>query len=883
MVLALTSVVACGAVLRPPDPDRRLAIHTQGTAFAVDRGYRFIVLPEPRANVVRIDVRYPVGWIDDPVGKEGLAHLVEHLLTEVEVTRDGTRTSLDGELASVALSFNARTTTDSTTYEATALPEALDALIRIEAERITVGCAGIPRELFEREREVVRNELRERAGGGGSELQRAIYEAIYPAGHPYRRVDSPETVAAITYEDVCGFIVGPYHQGTPTIAISGDVDVADVKKSVLTHFTHVPKRRPASTPAVSPAPVHGGTVKLRGAVDEPMLIATWPLPPMASTEYRLLELAWSRIATNLENYAFLYQWGHSGSFTIVGGPQAPVLAVSIVLDSASDVYEAKGRVGSALRDMYYQVARPGAEADEAAWVRTWERRAARLLGRWESLEGRNELSTDFQQYEPNSSVVTRIKELQSSRPSQVRALAERWLTEARARFLLIEPANASVAGSSSVFQGIVEQHGARVDPALADKPLPAPPLIRQLHSERYTQSNGLSIVLARGTGAPIAHAELVVDAGTADAPFGKEGVAYTVGASEVYADAMVFDAHMLSIRIDDLIASVAAELRFPGYGLSDDQKKYMIARLSHPRVIERDAYTTDVLLALYGEGHPYARSEISAAGVKRLSHDYVEAWARRHITAKNATLVVVGDADTELVKRHIAYNADHVAAGSRTRDVKTLPRTTAGFVVGVTEKASPTVDLAAYFVGGRGVDEDYPKRLVLEAVLSAQFAQLREKRALTYGFHASYEPGRAGGMWTIGGTVDATRAAEAAQLMIEILDGLRRDPEVYRGAFVLGREKVLESLLVNVTSTAAVASRLAFLARFELDDNYYNTLAQAVAGLTLSDLHAFVARELAVDQHVVGAFGNTAPANAAIAAARAVKPSATSNIVDPFQ
>jgi predicted Zn-dependent peptidase len=181
------------------------------------------------------------------------------------------------------------------------------------------------------------------------------------------------------------------------------------------------------------------------------------------------------------------------------------------------------------------------------------------------------------------------------------------------------------------------------------------------------------------------------------------------------------------------------------------------------------------------------------------------------------------------------------------------------------------------------VDDDYPKRLVLEAVLDAQLAQLREKRALTYGFAASYEPRRAGGLWTISGEVDAARAAEAGQAIVQILDELRRDPEVYRGAFVLGRQKVLESLIVNITSTEAVANRIAFLARFGLDDDYYDTLANAVAGLTLSDLHAFLTRELAVDHQVIGAFGNVGAAQAAIAAARAVKQGEHPTAVDPFQ
>ncbi len=880
LVGVVVLVAACGTLIRPPDPDRRLAVHTQGTSFDSNRGYRFVVLPEPDSNLIRLDVRYPVGSIDDPVGKEGLAHLVEHLLTEVDVTRDGVKTSIDAELATASLYFNAHTSFEGTTYEARALPESLDALIRIEAERITTGCAGIPRELFEREREVVRNELRQH---GESELRRALHEAVYPPGHPYRRVDSTETVAAITYEDVCAFIVGPYHRGTPIIAISGDVTEGAVQKAVSDHFDHVPARTAALPRVVAPAPVLGGSVKLRGPVDEPTMIATWPLPPMASTEYRLLEISAPRIASSLEDYAFLFKWGHSASTELMGGPQAPVLAVSIELESASDFDEAKSRVDSALRDVYYGIARPATDPKDGSWVRTWERQAASVLAEWESLAGRNEMATNILVYEPANSVVARIQDLSSSTPGHTRALAEQWFTDARARYILVEPTSSSSVGTASVFGGVVEQHAARVDRTLADKPLAALPTTLRIHTDRYVQSNGLTVVLAQGTSAPLVTARLVVDAGSSDAPFGKEGVAETVGASTVVMDSMVFGQRSLSIRVDDLIATVSTELRRPGYGLDDDERKYLIARLSAPRVVERDRYVTEVLLALYGEGHPYARSAISAAGINHLSQDSVEDWARSHITPKNSTLVLAGTFDHELIKRHIAYNTDQVAAGTRTRDASAPPRTTPGFIVGTSAKPSPTVDLAVYFVGGHGVDENYAKRLVLEAVIGAQLSELREKRALTYGFDASYEPRRAGGLWTISGEVDAARSAEAATAMMQILDDMRRDPEVYRGAFVLGRQKVMESLLGNAETTGSLANRLAFLAQFGLDDSYYDALGTAVARLTLPELHAFLVQELAANHQVVGAFGNAEPAKAAIAAARSVKPSEHPSIVDPFQ
>lgn len=882
--LLIVTAVGCGTMFKPPDPDRRLNVHTSGTMFDTDRGYRFVVLPEPSANVIRLDVRYPVGSIDDPVGKEGLAHLVEHLLTEVEVTRDGIKTSLDGQLGRVALSFNAQTTTDYTTYETLALPSALEDLMRVEAERISTGCAGIPRVLFDREREVVRNELRQHAGGGGSELLRQVHEAIYPAGHPYRRVDSSETVANITYEDVCAFLVGPYRRGTTIVAISGAVDVPALQRAVARQFGRVPRRIAAPAAATPLAPPQPGTVKLRGGVDEPTLLITWPLPPMSTSDYRLLAIAWRSLAGSLEAYAFTYHWGHSASTQIFGGPRAPVLGVIIVLNSASDLGEAKARLGSALRDTLYRVSQPGDDRETTGWVRRWEAEVETLLARWESLAGRNQLYSDALQFEPNGSVIGWIKELAAATPSATRTLAEHWLSTSRARYLLVEPSGSSHVVGGGRFSGVVEHHGTQVDRSLADKPLPAPPASLRPRAQRYTQDNGLTILMWPNGATPLVHARLVVDAGSSDDPFGREGVSQTVGASEIYADSMVFGDRNLAIRSDDLIRSVSSELRLPGYGLSDNGKAYLVARLEQRRIKERAAYEAEIHVALYGQGHPYARNSISAEGVKHLSHDSVRDWARGHITPRNSTLVIAGAFDPGLIKRHIAYNTDQVSSGTHTRDVKTEPRTTPSFLFGTTATPSPTVEIDLHYVAGRGIDPDYPQRLVLEAVLDSQLTQLREIRAITYGFSASYSPRRAGGLWTISGEVVASRAAEAGSAIIAILDDMRRDPESYRGAFVLARQKVLEAQLVDSTSSADVAEHLVTLARFGLPDDYYDHVASEVAQMTLPRFHAFLVRELDPATQVFGAFGNAEPAKAAATAARAVNPGArTPTIVAPLR
>src|SRR4051794_28390204 len=46
----------------------------------MDNGFRTLVLPRSHAPIVVSDLYYPVGSFDEPAGKTGLAHFVEHML-----------------------------------------------------------------------------------------------------------------------------------------------------------------------------------------------------------------------------------------------------------------------------------------------------------------------------------------------------------------------------------------------------------------------------------------------------------------------------------------------------------------------------------------------------------------------------------------------------------------------------------------------------------------------------------------------------------------------------------------------------------------------------------------------------------------------------------
>jgi zinc protease len=866
---AVVFVVACGAVLKPPTPDRRLNIKQTGSVFEANNGYRFAVLPEPGASVIRLDVRYPVGSADDPKGKEGLAHLVEHMLFDVEYTRGAAKTSISAELGRLAIAWNAATYTDYTTYQTVFADTALDEILGLEVNRIAIGCNGLTPEIFAREREVVMNELRQRQGGSGAQLQRVLFEALYPVGHPYRSVDSVDTVKNLVFKDVCDFLATQYQRGKAVIVVSGDVNEDQIQRAAGKQFIRLRKRdvrEPTHPPVVQPQP---GTLRVQADLDEPgMFIAAWPLPPMGSKDYRMLSHVWPGVASVLGLWAYVWKWGHSSFATVVGGAHAPVLVVGITLNSLDKAGEAKDWVQKSVRSALESL---GHDSSDDRWIETWQYSIESLLARYESLGGRNEMFGDFLMFDNNPGyLIGAASELKESSPDAVRAIGATWLSASRAKYIVIEPSGSRPISTAVTYQGGgAEAHATAVDGALADQPLPAPVMRPRLAAETYTLGNGLTVMLWPHATAPLVRGRLVVDSGTAHEPAGNDGLSYVIGADDITPDALIFEGRELGIVVDDLILRLGLELRDPGLPMSDEKKDYMKARLRNKRAAERNIYDHNMLASVYGDDHPYARFAMTEDSVDKMHHDLVRDWARKHLVAKNATLIITGQFDPALVKKHIAYNLDQVSGGSDSPDIDAaLPSALAKYVTGVAVKPSPTVELDLYFLSARGINANYAKRLVLEEVLDAELGKLRNKQALTYGFSSSYSPRKGGGLWIVSGEADAGRAAEASAALLQILADMRNNPDAYRGSFVLARQKVLERLLLSANDSYSAAEQLSYMAQFQLDDHFFDKVAYDVSQLTLIDFHQFFLKELPLNRQVFGAFGNAFASKAAVAAAK---------------
>lgn len=205
------------------------------TTFTLDNGMEVVVLPNHRAPVALHMVWYKVGSADEPKGKSGMAHLLEHLMFK------GTTNNPDGAFSRILAQHggqeNAFTTYDYTGYHQTVAANRLEMVMALEADRmsnLTMDPADVVTE-----RDVVLEERNQRIENNpGARLRVEAQQKLYPEGHPYGRpiIGWREELASVTREDVLAFYKQHYAPNNAVLVVAGDVKVEDVKRLAQKYY-----------------------------------------------------------------------------------------------------------------------------------------------------------------------------------------------------------------------------------------------------------------------------------------------------------------------------------------------------------------------------------------------------------------------------------------------------------------------------------------------------------------------------------------------------------------------------------------------------------------------------------------------------------------------
>ena len=223
------------------------------TTFDLDNGMDVVVIEDHRAPVVVHMVWYRVGAADEPPGKSGIAHFLEHLMFK------GTETMANGEFSAVVEanggSDNAFTAQDYTGYFQRVAADRLGLMMRMEADRM-VNLVLDPA-VVETERDVILEERNTRtensAGAIFAEERTAVQYRAHPYGIPI--IGWQSEIEALTREDALAFYADHYAPNNAILIVAGDVTPDEVRALAEEHYGPIPanpaiadRTRPAEPP-----------------------------------------------------------------------------------------------------------------------------------------------------------------------------------------------------------------------------------------------------------------------------------------------------------------------------------------------------------------------------------------------------------------------------------------------------------------------------------------------------------------------------------------------------------------------------------------------------------------------------------------------------------
>jgi zinc protease len=222
--------------------------------FTLSNGLEVILHEDHSDPIVAVATVMHVGSNREKPGKTGFAHFFEHMsFNDSENTPQGANRKLIPEWGGER---NGGTWSDGTIYYEVVPKDAFDKILWIDSDRLGFMINTVTKEALEAEKQVVKNEKRERVDNAPyGYTDEIIRTNLYPKEHPYNWtvIGSLPDLQAATLDDVKEFYNSYYGANNATLVIAGDITIAETRKKVERWFSEI--RKGPEVGALKPMPV----------------------------------------------------------------------------------------------------------------------------------------------------------------------------------------------------------------------------------------------------------------------------------------------------------------------------------------------------------------------------------------------------------------------------------------------------------------------------------------------------------------------------------------------------------------------------------------------------------------------------------------------------
>jgi zinc protease len=483
-------------------------------------GLQLILHVDRKLPVVHVNLWFHVGSKNERVGRSGFAHLFEHMMFEGsknasqiwEIYAEKAGANLfDGDEGG-----GGGTDWDRTSYQISVPSANLEYVLWLESDRVATLAEAISKERFEKQRDVVRNERREKLENiPYGWWRKLIFEDLYPYRHPYANdvIGTHEDLLAATLDDIKDFFRTFYTPNNLSLAVVGDFDPAEAKRLVEKYFGGIPAGPPLDRPPRWIPTLDGERViEVRDRVQQERTYFVWHSPAWFDPGDAELELASTILTEGLSsrlNKNLVYEkrlCSEVSSFQR-SREAASLFVVSATARSGSSLAAVEAIVGKEVA----RLARDGPTLAELNRAKAkWE---LGFISGLETLGGKADRLNQYNTYlgEPGKFEADLARH-RSPTVVEVRNVVAQWLNTRNRLVVRFRP---EISG---------REMGVALDraqpPALgADRPFHAP----EVRSGRL--GNGLEVLVIEQHQLPKVAVYLVTRSGSADDPPGKAGLA----------------------------------------------------------------------------------------------------------------------------------------------------------------------------------------------------------------------------------------------------------------------------------------------------------------------------------------------------------------------